>query len=87
MHVPGEPPVPVGDGDGDGAGDGLGDGPGAGPVGPGAGPVGDGLGPGAGVVGDGLPGEVVTGLGCPDAAGCPGPGESLATATGWAWRR
>jgi hypothetical protein len=38
------------------------------------------------MVGDGLPGDVEAGLGCPDAAGCPGPGESLATATGWAWR-
>ena len=83
-HIPGGGP-PVGDGDG------AGDGPGAGPVGlgdgPGAGWVGDGWGPGAGVVGDGLPGDVGAGLGCPDAAGCPGPGESLATATGWAWRR
>lgn len=79
-HIPGGGP-PVGDGDG------AGDGPGAGPVGRGAGWVGDGSGPGAGVVGDGLPGDVGAGLGCPAAADCPGPGGSLAMATGWARRR
>jgi hypothetical protein len=94
-HIPGGgPPVGDGDGAGDGPGAGwagVGDGPGAGWVGagdgPGAGWAGDGLGPGAGVVGDGPLGDVGAGLGCPAAAGCPGPGERLAMATGWAWRR
>ena len=82
MHVSGEP---VGDGDGDGAGegDGFGVGVGAG-VGDGAGPGwvvvddGDGRGPGC-VLGDG---PVGAGVGLPDVAGCPGPGETRATATG-----
>src|SRR5215469_6903212 len=81
MHSPGG--LPVGDGDGDGGGgggDGAGDGEGRGGDG-------DGPGDGPGVVGDGPPGDVGAGGGDPDAAGCPGPGESLATDTGWAWRR
>jgi hypothetical protein len=85
-HAPGG--LRVGDGDGEGDGGGDGDGPGEGPgrvrVGDGDG---DGPGDGAGVVGLGPPGEVGAGVGDPDAAGWPGPGESLDTATGWTWRR
>jgi hypothetical protein len=79
-HIPGVPTVVEGDGDGagagwvgDGAGEGAGDGAGAG--------AGAGAGPGAGLAGD-----VGAGRGFPEEAGCPGPGETLATATGWTGR-